>query len=111
MRPSFFILSSQYDSTMRILSDTIDRISSSVPSSDWPTLTMNSSTMGRADRMASTTGKSNLTAFRQIVNPLIFIFYITVNVCPLGPLVPFGPLTDITDSTDKTDSTVSPTQL
>ena len=55
-RPSFFIESSHTVSTMRILSDPMERIRSSVPSSDRPTLTTNSSTIGNADRMASTTG-------------------------------------------------------
>ena len=57
----------------RILSEPIERIRSNVPSSDCPTFTMNSSTMGNAERITSTIGESNCTALRQIVNALTFI--------------------------------------
>ena len=45
------------------------RISSSVPSSPTPTLTIISSTSGRTDRMAATTGYPSLTALRTKVKP------------------------------------------
>ncbi len=56
-------------STMRIFGSLIDRTSSSVSSSERPTLTITSSHTGRIDRMLASTGKSSLIAFLTMVNP------------------------------------------
>ena len=54
---------------MRIFGSRIDRTSSSVSSSERPTLTTTSSHTGRIDRMLASTGKSSLIAFLTMVNP------------------------------------------
>ncbi len=56
-------------SRMRILGSPIDRTSSSVSSSERPTLTTTSSHTGKIERMLASIGKSSLIAFLTMVKP------------------------------------------
>src|SRR3954464_11584150 len=67
----FLIVMSHSVSRIRILGSRMERTSSSVSSSERPTLTTTSSQIGRIERTLASTGKSSLIALRTMVKPEI----------------------------------------